>query len=412
MLGFLAAAAPAVIGGIMGASRQAKQDSAAKDAAREQNELAKEKAEKTFARAQQEYELDWQQNLTKFYWEQASVEQARFVQAQSAVDQTRSNGRMIWGVAQQYMNQAEGLRAQFVDQELLRGKQEMMKLQQDVGQGAIKNKLIVADTKAEVARYLMNVVENSFKAKGIVDQTEGEVDKIMTELASAEMRENFSFNANVLAAAMDSSVAANVALTNSGGSKSAKRVAQNGMKRALMEYTKVHLERGSRAAVVGQVNAKMTGEVATALQALAAQSAGYAKQSQLAINKGRMGVESNISQMQYSVDVFKNLTMPTFQLANDQYKRELRSLQLGVSDQLWNATLPIRQTQYFDPLMPTKGLPPTLEVPTPVRAQTSGFMGIAGAALQGAQAVGPNLFSTLVPNALSSLFSGGGLKIA
>lgn len=41
MLGFLAAAAPAVIGGIMGASKQKAQDSAAKAAAAEQNKLAK-----------------------------------------------------------------------------------------------------------------------------------------------------------------------------------------------------------------------------------------------------------------------------------------------------------------------------------------------------------------------------------
>ena len=59
MLGFLAAAAPALIGGIMGGARQASQDRASKRAAEQQNKEAKIKAQNTYERAVQEYELDW-----------------------------------------------------------------------------------------------------------------------------------------------------------------------------------------------------------------------------------------------------------------------------------------------------------------------------------------------------------------
>ena len=404
MLGFLAAAIPAVVGGVMGASQQASRDRAAENAAKEQNKLQEEQAKKVFARAQEEYELDWQRNLTKFFWEQAGVEQARFVQAQGASDQARSNGRLIYGVAQSYLNMADGLRAQYVDSELMRGKQEMNKVGQEVSQAALNNRKLLAQTQQETARYLMSVVDNSYQARGLVDQVEGEVDKIMTELTTAEMTANFEFNASVIAAAMDYSAQANVALTASGGGQSAKMLAQNGMKRALMEYGKVQLARQQRSAQVGQLNAKITGEMATRLQGLAAQSANYVQQSQLAIGQGGIAVAANMDQMAWSLKNFNDLTIPSFKLANDQYKRELRTLQLGVSDQLYNATLPIRQTQYFDPLRPIKGLPPTLEVPTPVRAQTGGFLGTASAALQGAQALSPSLFNTIIPNALGSLF--------
>jgi hypothetical protein len=280
-----------------------------------------------------------------------------------------------------------------------------MEYQQAMSQLSLRNYEITNEAKSKVTGYLVNVLNNGLEAQKRVNQVEDNVDQLMTSLTSQEMVENYKYNAQVLMAAMDGSVAGNSAMAKSGGGNTAKALAMNKAKEALTSFAGVHLSRQARTAQVGQINSKMNGEVAQGLAQLATESAGYGLQAGYAIGKANIQLKQTAGEAAYTASVFEKLTMPSFKIANDQYGRELRGLQLGVMDTLYNATLPYRQQQVFDPLMPVKGIAPTYYAPTPVQAQTGGFFGMANAALSGAQSFSPTLFTDTLPRALGNLFA-------
>lgn len=390
-------------GAALGAGGQASKDRAARKAAAEQNKIQKEQAEAQFKRAQQEYELNWQENLTKYYWEQAQVEQIRKVEAQAAVDQATVGARLIWGAAENYKLGAEGLFDKFRTQESLRQTGVSLEYRQAMTAYSQKAIDLGLQTRQTVANYLTQTLQNGTQARAAVSGAQNKVDTLMTNLTNSEMIENYKYNAAVLMAAMDGSVEGNAAISTSGGGNTAKIGAMNSAKKALMEYAGVHLSRQARMAQVGQIQSQMTGELQYQLAGLAVESQGYVEQAKWAIKRGESALTANEQEAMYTVDVFDKLTIPSFKLANDQYKRELRGLQLGTMDTLFNATLPYRQREVFDPLKPQKGIAPTYYAPTPVAAQTGGFFGMANAALQGAQSFSPTLFSSTIPNLLSNL---------
>lgn len=390
-------------GAAFGAGGQASKDKAAKKAAAAATKVEKEKSEAQFARAQQEYELNWQENLTKYYWEQAQVEQIRQVEAQAAVDQRTVGARMIWGAAENYMLGAEGLFDKFRTQESLRQTGVSLEYRQAMTAYSQKAIDLGLQTRQNVSNYLTQTLQNGTQAKAAVTGAQSKVDALMSNLTNAEMVENYKYNAAVLMAAMDGSVAGNAAISTSGGGNTAKAGAMNAAKQGLMQYAGVHLSRQGRMTQVGQIQGQMTGELQAQLAGLAVESQGYVEQTKWAMKRGQSALTENEKEAMYTVDVFDKLTIPSFKLANDQYQRELRGLQLGTMDTLFNATLPYRQREVFDPLKPQKGIAPTYYAPTPVQAQTGGFFGMANAALSGAQAFSPTLFSSTIPNLLSKL---------
>ena len=91
-----------------------------------------------------------------------------------------------------------------------------------------------------------------------------------------------------------------------------------------------------------------------ALQAIEVQD--YVQRSQYALN--RYGADSRLAQSQ-----LEELTSPTFGLGQRQYKRELEGLQLQTREQFDSASTPYRRQEFFDPLSPIAGLPPTVQKP-------------------------------------------------
>jgi hypothetical protein len=389
----------------LGIAQQSGQDRAAKRAAAEQNKLAKEKADAAFKRAQQEYELSWQQNLTQYYWEQAQTEQLRKIEKQKAVDQSSQGARLIWGTAAAYQVNAASLADRFVRQEGLRGIEVSMNFAGEMQTFGSQMLATTAEAQGAISGYMTGIMKNGEEAQARLRGAENEAADIMSTLASQEMVENYKYNAQVLMAAMDGSVAANSAMTRSGGGSSAKTLALNSAKRALSNFAEVHLSRQARASQVGKINSKMQGEVAMGLAALATESAGYELQAQSRLRSTQISLSDTAYKAGQTASAFDKLVIPSFSVANDQYARELRGLQLGVVDNLYNATIPYREAQLFDPLRPIKGIAPTYNAPSPVTAQTGGFFGMANAALQGAQAFSPTLFSDTIPKALSNLFA-------
>ena len=61
---------------------------------------------------------------------------------------------------------------------------------------------------------------------------------------------------------------------------------------------------------------------------------------------------------------FKELTLPSFDLAQRQGQREMKSLIQGTKNTLREASMPYNDAIIFDPLKPIKGLKPEFYEPT------------------------------------------------
>jgi hypothetical protein len=393
-----------LIGAVAGAASKSSSDRTAKKAADAQNKIEKQKAEAQFARAQQEYELNWQESLTNYYWSQAQTEQVRQIESQTAVDKATMGARMIWGAAENYMLNSSALFDKFRTQENLRQTGVSQEYRQAMEQSAFKLEDTSNQMRRAVSEYMIGVLRNSNEAKMKVSGMQGELTKAMSALTTQEMVENYKYNATVLLAAMDASIAGNTAISTSGGGNTAKAAAMNGAKRAMTEFAGLHLGRQARNAQIGELNTQMRGQFAQELAGIALQSRQYEQQIGYALTAGKTGFDRISSEAMYTANTFEKLTIPSFKIQNDQYQRELKALQLNTTDTLYNATLPYRQREVFDPLKPQKGIAPTYYAPTPVQAQTGGFLSLASSALSGAQSTAPNFFSSTLPNLVGTLF--------
>ena len=92
----------------------------------------------------------------------------------------------------------------------------------------------------------------------------------------------------------------------------------------------------------------------------------YALASQDATNRMKYTSDKYAIDAGYNLDVFKDLTMPSFDLANRQGKRELESLYIQTEGRINEASQPFRESIWFDPIAPIAGLRPEYEAPTKV----------------------------------------------
>jgi hypothetical protein len=71
-----------------------------------------------------------------------------------------------------------------------------------------------------------------------------------------------------------------------------------------------------------------------------------------------------------ALDVFRELTIPSFDLAKRQGGRELESLYIETEGRIDEASMPFRESIIFDPLEPIAGLKPEYYAPTKVYEPT------------------------------------------
>lgn len=71
-----------------------------------------------------------------------------------------------------------------------------------------------------------------------------------------------------------------------------------------------------------------------------------------------------------ALDTFRDLTIPSFELASRQGGRELESLYIGTEARINEASMPFREAIIFDPVAPIAGLKPDYYAPTKVYEPT------------------------------------------
>lgn len=336
-------------------------------AAREANELAEKQAEQTYQRAMKEWKIDWWEKKANWIWDTAKVEAARYVERQKESDALWRSGRLIDSAMENLAVNTGALRDRFVIEENLRAYQ--------VGQEyGYKVDQLAATSGETVRQYMASIRDKALQSAQTVNQMEREQQEIMSSMVFDMQKDQLGWEIAQISAIVDSAQVKATADGRLGGSATSDRLALNEAQKLGRAWAEMDMKSKSRDARVGLLNMAMQGETATALgrTALAMQD----EAEKIKYTNARFAAD-----VTFETERFKNLTIPSFQLAENQYGRELKALQIQTQGVLDEASMPYRKAIIFDPLKPIKGLRPEKYAPT--RAYVPSTAGIIGSAIIG-----------------------------
>lgn len=317
-------------------------------AARKINKAEQEDAKRQQARADAQYNLDRNQQVSQYLWDVARTAQMRKVEAENEMDTVNTGTRIINAAANSLRLNSEALYDKFITEESLRAKEV------GINYASTQDKLS-ADTMSQVSQFLNGV--NSRVAESAVMEAQGNRSRseLLQQLNLEARRDQMEWQmAQVAGLAKAGEEGARLAEAQGGG-VTAQRVALDALAALGRQYEKLTLGVQDRDVRLGMTR-MMDDEMAKrmALQAIEVQD--YVQRSQYALN--RYGADSRLAQSQ-----LEDLTIPTFGLGQRQYRRELEGLQLQAREQFDSASTPYRRQEFFDPLSPIAGLPPTVQKP-------------------------------------------------
>ena len=368
-------------------------------AAQDANKATKKQAKQAFERQLKEYEIGWGQELTKYAWDVAKVEAQRY---QDKVRKAQYEQRMGWMTEAALTNlsiNSEALFDKYVIEEGLRAKQEgiafddtmlglanqqataMYELQNQSAQVANAAQQAQIATTQQVAGYVNAVKQRALEASQLVAGVENDAVALQSELTLDAASDTIQRDIQMVSAIEETSRQRAVLSARQGGSKTAQRVSQNKMQELGRSYSQLALNRQKRGAQSAQfnssmgVNAMRMSQIGLQMQsavdsikyskdAYASKVAGFGLQQLGLMNKG-LGMSAEFSrQAGTTMAKFRELTLPSFALAQRQGNREFRSLLQSTTNTLREASMPYNEAIIFDPLKPIKGLKPEFYEPT------------------------------------------------
>lgn len=388
--GAVIGAAAGIGSALIGKSASDSASKAAQKAADEANELAEKQAEARYERAKDEWKIDYWTRLNNYYWEQARTAQLRYIDKQKAVDYYDYGSKLIDSAIQNYQINTSALYDQFVTQEQLRSQEVSLEY-------SYSNLQAAAQSNESIRQYMQSILLAGQEASGLIEELENQSSQLMATLVNDEALENLGYDLILAESIQQAGAAKSRASIRTAGGQTAERIANAELAKAGAAYQELAMKNQSRRARVGLLNNTMTDVVSNQMGRIAIAMQDQADRIKYTSGEYRRGFTQR-------EDVLSGLIIPSFQLSENQYYRELQSLQLQTKNTFDRANLPYREAEYFDPLKPILGLEPEYYAPTPVYggAGTSGSSVIS--AINGAIS-GINQFD---PNFFSGLFSGGG----
>lgn len=358
--------------GLLGIGTSFIQGNSQKNAARAQNDLAEEQAEARFERAEKEWAIDYETRKTNYVWDVAKLEAQKFVERQSKSDYEQRQGQLIESAMRNLEVNNQALNDRFITEEALRGKQVNLDL-------AYKQAEIATQTNEQLRLYMNDIKDRGMQATALVQKTENEAEQLQVEAVLAFQQETLERDIQNVAAVVGAATTRAVASQRQGGSSSSQRLALNDIQKLGRTYGLLENRNRSRQARIGLLNGAMQGERATELGRYALASQNNAERMKYA--SGKANRESA-----YNLDVFKDLTMPSFDLAKRQGEREIESLYIQTEARIDEASQPFRESIWFDPLEPIAGLRPEYMAPTKVYEPSGLDIGLnaLGAGINGA----------------------------
>ena len=327
-------------------------------AAAAQNKAATQQWDMQRMREEASYQLNNLQNETQWAWDMAQVAQLRKIETQNALDQAAWGTQLIENATRNLEINSGALYDKFVTQENLRGTQVGMEYQYSQDR-------LTAETGLQVAQYMRQINNNALSQTLAVDKAENAAVELQENLLIQEQKDYLKYNVEKVAAiSEDAATKARVGVRQGMGNTS-KRLAMEAGKKLGNLYSELNLRSKDRNAKLNAMNSYFTDQLATEMGQLALQSQDAAER--LKYSTDRYGADYGFTKNQ-----LEKLTIPSFELGANQYKRELQSLQLQTDQAFQQAGQEYRQREYMDPVKPIAGLPPMVMPPTKVQGQSAG----------------------------------------
>jgi hypothetical protein len=352
-----------ILSGIFGGASQRAQANA-------QNAEAERIAQAQYKRARQEYNIGKQRDVTQWYWDRARVEQLRFNEKQTAVDQATYGAKLISAATENLAINSQALYDKFVTEERLRGTQVGMEYRYATDK-------LAAESTETLRQYLQQVNQTAAASSQMLLKMNTDTQELMTTLALDEQRDNLGWTLNVLQSLSKDAEAEAATSARQGGSNTSKQMAVQAAKALGRTWAEMEQKSNSRKVKLGLLNSTMTNEISSQLGQ-------YALAMQDDVEKMKFTNSRYVTDYGLAKNQMEKLTIPSFQLAENQYGRELKSLQLQTKQAFDEASTKYREQTFFDPLRPVAGLKPKYIAPTAIAGPSTGSI-IGNAILSGIQ---------------------------
>ena len=346
---WLAAAAGGFVTNWLGGQQKA-------NAAREQNEAAEEQAKQQFERANEEWEIDFTSRVANWMWDVAETEAARYIDRQKKSDYEWRQGKIIDAALRNLEVNEQAVFDKFGTEENLRAVQEGLTLD-------YKMSNLAGETGEALRQYMTDIKQKGLESKALVQNKNTEGQALQIDITNGYAEEAIKRDIDTVAAVVASSVDRAKSVTRSGGSSSANRQSLNALQQLGRSYGELAQRNRSRQTRIGVFNSSMQGEVAT-------QMGSYALSMMDNVQRMKFSSAKYAREGNNALNVFKDLTIPSFELANRQGGRELESLYIGTEARINEASMPFREAIIFDPIEPIAGLKPDYYAPTKVYEPT------------------------------------------
>ena len=358
----------AVVGGILGIGQSILGGASQKAAADAQNAEQERIAKAQYKRYLQEYQIQKQRDMTQWYWDRARIEQLRFNEKQTALDQATYGAKLISSATENLAINSQALYDKFVTEERLRATQVGMDYQYTTSK-------LAADSTEAVRQYMQNINQTALQSNATVAKLTTDTQELLASLALEEQRDYLGWQLNVLSAAAKDSEVKAVASARQGGSNTSRKLAVQAAQQLGRTWAELDQRATSRDVKLGLLNSTMKNDASRQLSQ-------YALTMQDETEKIKYTNARYISDYGLAKSQMQSLAIPSFQLAEKQYGRELKSLQLQTRQAFDEATTKYREQTFFDPLKPVAGLRPKYIAPTAIAGPSAGSV-IGNAILSG-----------------------------
>lgn len=396
--GAIAAAGIGAVTSIIGGSQQRSAASAA-------NAAQKKQINMQYARDKKEWKMSYLQAQSDYAWQVANTEAQRYQDRVRQSDYEAQQGRIIDAALTNLKLNSEALRDQYIYGERLRARQEIndlnygldqerLQLGSDYASLGYEAATTALQNEQNVAAYINSIQQRGLQADLLIQQKQDEGKSIQEQIVLQEQLDSLRRDGEYVTALVDGADRRAGAVARSGGSNSARRLAMDSMKEFGRSYGLMRLEQQRRRTELSNYNASLNGETATQLALIAKQIEGerdkinFTKRSS-ALSANRIEQKAGIAQARFGLNAgyqmmnFRDLTVPSFELARRAGSREFDALLADTINTVSGAQTPYREAIIFDPLEPIAGLKPEKGIATPVAAPTWGSI-LTGAAVNAA----------------------------
>lgn len=347
----------------------------------------------------------------RFAWDEAKHQALLYKEAEKKLDYEFLQSQAIDTTLAQLDLNSQALVDQYSTSEDLRARQSQLELGLTTSRNttelaslglqgkelALQADLNKLQSTQQIKDYILGVEQNAIAQDQIMQRQDQDISALLGSIATDQMVAKFEQDLRMVTAYVEEGTTKARATVRTGGTSTAKQLAMNTAKALGRSYGEMKIRQQEQNNLVVQNNMAMEGNAMQmfniALQTTRLRNQGELTAKEADIRQAQLGsqfqgVRNAANQVNaeqtYSENVFRDLTIPGFQLAQKQGQRELKALELGAMNDLITQGMPYRDPIIFEPRRALPGILPYGAGPTLEAKESTGSM-IAGAVLAGAQ---------------------------